>query len=457
MSVFPEGTDLCPSCFTSLFKDREALMGLYSDRAGRIDSENAFKIGPYIRALEAEGREVIKCNIGEPDFPVPSFIKEEVKRQIDLDNTHYCDPQGIPSLRAAIAKQIAETRGISAEAERVVVFPGGKPPIGLCQQTYCGPGDEIVYPSPGFPIYESFIPYVEATPVPIHLREENAFSLSGDELALKLTKKTKLIFLNFPSNPTGGVASPEQLREIARVIRARCSGDVRVFSDEIYEHILFDGYHHHSILSCQGMEKNTILVSGASKSFAWTGGRIGWAMFPTRDEAEVFKNLNINYFSCTAAYNQEGVRLGLESPEGPGAIKAMVDIFKMRRDLVVDGLNAIPGIRCLKPKATFYVFPNVEGVCRSLGIFDAFESLPSDIRIRTSPSTLLQMFLLFVHGVATLDRKSFGKIGADPYHYLRLSIATGTEELKKGLVRIAAAVDDRGGFKRFMEKGEHLF
>ncbi|MEK7827251.1 MAG: aminotransferase class I/II-fold pyridoxal phosphate-dependent enzyme, partial [Thermodesulfobacteriota bacterium] len=347
-------------------------MGLYADRAGRIDSENAFKMGPLIRLLEEQGREVVRCNIGEPDFPVPAFIKEEVKRQIDLDNTHYCDPQGIPSLRAAIARQLSETRGIRAEAERVVVFPGGKPPIGLCQQTYCGPGDEVVYPSPGFPIYESFIPYVGATPAPIHLKEENAFSLSGEELESVLTEKTKLIFLNFPSNPTGGVASREQLREIARVIRARCSEDVRIFSDEIYEHILFDSHRHHSILSCPGMEKNTILVSGASKSFAWTGGRIGWALFPTRDEAEVFKNLNINYFSCTAAYNQEGVRLGLESPEGPVAIRKMVDTFQMRRDLVVEGLNAIPGIRCLKPKGTFYVFPNVEEVCRDLGIMEAF-------------------------------------------------------------------------------------
>jgi aspartate aminotransferase len=432
-------------------------MGLFSDRAGRIDSENAFKIGPLIRGLEQSGRDIVKCNIGEPDFPVPEFIKEEVKRQIDLDNTHYCDPQGIPSLRAVIARQLSETRGIHAEAERVVVFPGGKPPIGLCQQTYCGPGDEVVYPSPGFPIYESFIPYVGATPVPLHLKEENEFSITGEDLASVLTDRTKLIFLNFPSNPTGGVASSEQLQEIAGVIRSRCSDDVRIYADEIYEHILFDGHRHHSILSCPGMEKKAILVSGASKSFAWTGGRIGWALFPTREEAEVFKNLNINYFSCIAAYNQEGVRLGLESPEGPVAIKKMVDIFQLRRNLVVDGLNAIDGIRCLKPRGTFYVFPNVEGVCRNLGVMEAFAGLPEGIRAKTSPSTLLLMFLLFVHGVATMDRKSFGRIGAAPFHFLRLSIATGTEELKKGLSRIAAGAADREGFRRFVDTGEHLF
>ena len=432
-------------------------MGLYADRAGRIDSENAFKMGPYIRSLEEEGREVIKCNIGEPDFPVPAFIKEEVKRQIDLDNTHYCDPQGIPSLRAAIARQISETRGIRAEAERVVVFPGGKPPIGLCQQTYCGPGDEVVYPSPGFPIYESFIPYVGATPVPIHLKEENEFSLSGEELAPVLSERTKLIFLNFPSNPTGGVASPEQLQEIARVIRARCREDVRIFSDEIYEHILFDGYRHHSILSCPGMERNTILVSGASKSFAWTGGRIGWALFPTREEAEVFKNLNINYFSCTAAYNQEGVRLGLESPEGSGGDRSdgghLPDAPRPGRGRS----QCHPGDPLPEAEGDLLRLSQCGGGLPQPRDHRRLRELPADIRQKTSPSTLLQMFLLFVHGVATLDRKSFGRIGAEPFHYLRLSIATGTEELKKGLARIAAAAGDKEGFRRFVERGEHLF
>src|SRR5512134_3363302 len=157
---------------------KEDVMGLLSRRALLIDTENAFKVGPYIRGLEELGKRVIKCNLGEPDFPVPEFIKEEVKRQIDLDNTHYCDPQGIPSLRKAVAKHLSETRGIDASPEQIVVFPGAKPPIGLCQQTYCDPGDEVVYPSPGFPIYESFTSYVGAQPVPVHLREEKNFSLT---------------------------------------------------------------------------------------------------------------------------------------------------------------------------------------------------------------------------------------------------------------------------------------
>lgn len=273
-------------------------MALISERVGLINTENAFRIGPYISDIEGQGKKVIRCNLGEPDFPVPQFIKEEVKRQLDLDNTHYCDPQGILSLRKAIAKHISETRGIQATADRVVVFPGTKPAIGLCQQTYCNPGEEIIYPSPGFPIYESFITYVGAKPIPVHLKEEKNFTLSGEDIASVISDKTKMVFLNFPSNPTGGVASLEHLRDISDVIRRRCTENIRIFSDEVYEHILFDGSKHHSIISFPGMEKITILVSGASKSFSWTGGRIGWALFPTIEETEIFRNLNINYFSC---------------------------------------------------------------------------------------------------------------------------------------------------------------
>ena len=432
-------------------------MGLLAKRVGLLDTENAFKIGPQIRSIEEQGKKVIKCNLGEPDFPVPEFIKEEVKRQIDLDNTHYCDPQGILPLRKAVAKHLSETRGIKATPERVVVFPGAKPPIGLCQQTYCDPGEEVVYPSPGFPIYESFITYIDAKPVPVHLQEEKNFTLSGEDVASVITPKTKMIYLNFPSNPTGGVASQDQLREIAEAIRGKCSKDVRVYSDEIYEHILFDGSQHHSIISFPGMEEITVLVSGASKSFSWTGGRIGWALFPNAEEAEVFRNLNINYFSCVPAYNQEGARLGIESPLSRDAIRRMVDAFQERRDLVVEGLNAIGGIRCQKPKGAFYVFPNISGVCKHLGVMDAFRSLSPDIRQKTSPSTLFQMFLLFEYQVATMDRKSFGRIGTENLHYLRISIATGKASLKEGMGRIAAASQYKKGFEKFFKKGEHLY
>jgi aspartate/methionine/tyrosine aminotransferase len=432
-------------------------MAVLAERIGLIDTENAFKVGPYIRELEAQGKRVVKCNLGEPDFPIPDFVKAEVKRQLDLDNTHYCDPQGILPLRAAIAKHFAATRNIPATPDRVVVFPGAKPSIGLCQQAYCNPGDEVVYPSPGFPIYESFIAFVGAKPVPLHLKEETNFSLAGSDVEAALSPRTKLIFLNFPSNPTGGVASREQLRDIAEAIRRKCGPDVRIFSDEIYEDILFDGSVHHSITAFPGMAERTVIVSGASKSFSWTGGRLGWALFPTAEEAGIFRNLNINYFSCVPAYNQEGARVALESPLGREAVQKMVATFQQRRDLVVDGLNAIPGIRCQRPKGAFYAFPNIAGVCERLGILEAYRSLPDAVRVKTSPSTLFQMFLLFEHHVAALDRKSFGRIGSEPYHYLRLSIATDTESLQEGLKRMEAAAGDREGFARFCARGEHLF
>jgi aspartate/methionine/tyrosine aminotransferase len=288
------------------------------------------------------------------------------------------------------------------------------------------------------------------------LQEATNFTLSGSDMAAALSPRTKLIFLNFPSNPTGGVASRAQLAEIADAIRTRCGPDVRVFSDEVYEDILFDGSVHESITSFPGIAERSVLVSGASKSYSWTGGRLGWALFPTAEEAEVFRNLNINYFSCVPPYNQEGARIALESPLGRQAVAKMVATFQQRRDLVVDGLNAIPGITCQRPKGAFYVFPNVAGVCERLGILDAYRTLPEPVRKKSSPSTLFQMFLLFEYQVAALDRKSFGRIGSEPYHYLRLSIATDTESLQEGLKRMEAAARDRQGFERFLARGEHL-
>ncbi|MCW8926027.1 MAG: aminotransferase class I/II-fold pyridoxal phosphate-dependent enzyme [Xanthomonadales bacterium] len=431
-------------------------MNLISDRTSRIHTENAFKVGPYIAALEEQGHKVVKCNLGEPDFPLPLHIREEVKRQLDLDNTHYTNPQGVPALRKAVAKYIGEARGLDIDFEQVVVFPGGKPPIGLCQQTYCNPGDEIIYPSPGFPIYESFIRYVGAVPVPLHLREDLGFSITGADLEKLITPKTKLIYLNFPSNPTGGVATPEQLEEIADVIKRRCDPNVRIYSDEIYENILFDGSRHYSIASIEGMAEKTIIATGASKSYSWTGGRIGWAVFPNVAEAKLFTNLNINYFSCIPPYNQEGARLAIESPLSKDSIAEMNKAFEERRDFVVDALNNMPGVECQLPKGAFYVFPNIAGVVRDLGIDKVYASLPEEVKKTTSPSTLFQMFLLWEYHVATMDRKSFGQIGTQDMHYLRLSIATGIRDLKLGMERMAAAIADKAGFEKFIAKGEHF-
>ena len=430
--------------------------GLFSRRTLLIGSENAFRIGPQIRELESQGCKVIKCNLGEPDFPLARHIAEEVKRQIDLDLTHYCDPQGILPLREAIARTMSERRGLKITPDRVVVFPGGKPPIGLAQQTYCNPGDEVIYPSPGFPIYESFATYLSAKPVPLHLREEAGFSFTGPELAKLITKRTRLIILNFPSNPTGGIVTAEQLAEIADVIRRLAPPQARIYSDEIYEDILFDGHRHLSIASLPGMAERTLIVSGVSKSFAWTGGRVGWAVLPTAEEAAVFRNLNINYFSCIPAYNQMGAAVALESPASKTEIARMLASFVERRDLMLAGLNAIPGISCRKPGGAFYLFPNIAGLCENIGAIAAAKKLPAPLRARTSPATLVQMFLLWRYHVATMDRRSFGRLGSTGQHYLRLSIATAAADLQTGLVRLRAAALDRDGFQKFLQEGQHL-
>ncbi|MEX1185663.1 MAG: aminotransferase class I/II-fold pyridoxal phosphate-dependent enzyme [Gemmatimonadaceae bacterium] len=429
---------------------------LFADRVAMIDTENAFKVGPFIKEVEDAGHQVVRCNLGEPDFPLPRHIAEEVKRQIDNDNTHYTDPQGMLPLREAIAHTMGEARGLRITPDRVVVFPGAKPPIGFSQQTYCNAGDEIIYPSPGFPIYESFVRYIGATAVPLHLEESTGFNFRGSDLDRLVTERTKLIYLNSPSNPTGGVASRARLEEIAHVVLSKTAPDVRVYSDEVYERIVFDGGKHESIASVPGMEERTILVSGVSKSYSWTGGRIGWAVFPTAREAAVFKNLNINYFSCVPGYNQMGAKVALESPESDVAIAEMVAAFSQRRDVVVAALNAIDGIRCQNPKGAFYVFPNIAGVCESLGAIEAHAALPPAMRDATSPATLFQRFLLFRHHVATLDRKSFGRLGSEGKHYLRLSIATSLQQLQLGMERIERASRDADGFRAFVKEGRNL-
>ncbi|MCA1825380.1 MAG: pyridoxal phosphate-dependent aminotransferase [Myxococcales bacterium] len=423
---------------------------MYADRVARLGTENAFRLGPMIAQAESRGLRVIRCNIGEPDFPLPDHIRDEIKRQLDAGNTHYCEPQGVLSLRDAVARHM-RAQGIDAAPERVVIFPGAKVPIGFAQQTYANPGDEIIYPSPGFPIYESFTGFIDAVPVPLYLREDRGFAFAAEDLARLITPRTRLVYLNFPSNPTGGVPSPEDLDGIAEVLRTRLPPGARVFSDEIYEDIVFDGGHR-SIAALPGMSERTIVVSGVSKSYAWTGGRVGWALLPTVAEAQVFRNLNINYFSCVAAYTQEAARVALDSPLRAPTLKRMVDSFRERRDLVVEGLSRVEGIRCALPPGAFYVWPNVRGVCEKLGVFAAHGELPEDERARTTPVTLFQMFLLMRHGVATLDRKSFGRIGADREQFLRLSVATGIADLREAVQRIAQAARDRAGFEAFIRE-----
>jgi len=432
-------------------------MSLYADRMHDIGTENAFKIGPHILKVESGGTPVVKLNLGEPDFSAPRWVKNEVIKHIEQDDSHYCDPKGILSFRKAIADQINQTRGLNVTAEHVCVFPGGKPSIGFSQHIYCNPGDEIIYPSPGFPIYESFIVYIGAVPVPLYLQEEQNFTFTPEQLEQLITPKTKLIILNFPSNPTGGVAEEDQLEGIAKVIMARCSPEVRVYSDEIYENIIFDGRQHSSIASVPGMASRTIISSGMSKSFAWTGGRIGYAVLPTIEEADIFKNMNINYFSCVPPYNQEGSREALENPQSGPWMKEMANTFERRRDVILDMLNQVEGIRCQKPGGAFYLFPNISGLCERLGVFEVYRNLPETIQTATTPATLFQMFTLYEHKVAVMDRKSFGAIGSEDLHYLRLSIAADLDTLKEGVRRIAAAGEDVDGLRRFVEKGDNLY
>jgi aspartate aminotransferase len=394
--------------------------------------------------------DVVRLNLGEPDADSAPHINAAAIAAIEAGNSHYCDPAGLPSLRRAIATHIERTRGISVDPDCVIVTTGGKPSIGYTMQTFVDPGDEVIYPSPGFPIYESWVTFVGGTPVPLHLRERDDFAVTADALEKCITPKTKVIILNSPSNPTGGVLDGHVLGELADVIRRRCGDHVRVYSDEIYEHILFDGEKHVSIASIPGMAKRTIIASGHSKGFAMTGWRLGYVVLPNADEASRFKQLNINIMSCVPPFVQEGGREALENPASEQAVSKMVAAFQERRDRVVQMLNAIPGVQCAMPRGAFYVFPNVEGMCERLGLIDAHAGLPAQERAHTSPSKLLQRFLLERYGVATMDRTSFGRIGADGEHYLRLSIASAIDRLEEGVRRIEAASGDSEGCAEFL-------
>lgn len=428
------------------------IMSLFASRITALGTENAFKVGEDIAKVVARGVDVVRMNIGEPDFDSAPHINEEACKQINAGNSHYTDPQGILSLRTAIANQIKRTRGLDVTPDRVVVTPGGKPPIGFTLQAYVNPGDEVIYPSPGFPIYESWVTYSGGTPKPLHLREETGFTFTPEDLKALITPRTKVIFLCSPSNPTGGILTKDELAGIAAVIREHAPADVRIYADEIYEDCIFDGEQHHSIAVEPGMAEKTIIASGHSKGYAMTGWRLGYAVLPTAAEAQIFKQLNINTVSCVPPFIQEAGRVALESPKSQEFIDKMVAEFQERRDYVVAALNAIPGVRCQNPKGAFYVFPNIAGVCESLGVLEAYNNLSEQARAKTSPSSMFQMFLLYRYGVATMDRNSFGRVGAEGQHFLRLSIATSMERLKEGISRMEKAVNDKEGFIAFLNE-----
>lgn len=429
---------------------------LFAERVGLLGTEEAFKLAALIREVEREGEPVIRANLGQPDFPLPPHVAGAVRQALEAGRTTYCDAQGLLELRKAVAAQVGGRTGRDVDPDRVVIYPGARAPIGFAQQTYCDAGDEVVYPTPGYPLFESFVAYVGARPVPLVLDPRKGFAFDGDDLAPLLGPRTRLVFLNFPSNPTGGVATGEQLASIARAVLERGRPDLRVYSDESYEAIVFDGRTHRSILSVPGMEERTIVVSGVSKTYSWTGGRIGWAVYPTVEEALVHRNLNINYFASLPPYNQVGARVALESPESVPAVRRMVDAFQARRDVMVARLNEVEGVCCLKPQGAFYVFPDVSGLLAGLGALEEFERLPAGVRERSSPATLFMLFLLSRWHVAVMDRRSFGVLRGEGQHFLRISVATALEDLEAAVERIDRAGRDADGFRAFVRRGDRL-
>ncbi|RME45689.1 MAG: pyridoxal phosphate-dependent aminotransferase [Chloroflexi bacterium] len=382
----------------------------FAQRMSRLGTETAFEVLARAKALEAQGRDIIHLEIGEPDFDTPAHIVEAGVRALREGHTHYTPAAGVPELRQAIARHISESRGIDARPEQVVVTPGAKPIMFFTILALAEAGDEVIYPNPGFPIYESMINFVGATPVPLPLREEHQFRFDADEFRSLVSDRTRLIILNSPQNPTGGVLTREDLQAVADVARER---RIMVLSDEVYEQILYEG-EHVSIASLPGMQELTILLDGYSKTYAMTGWRLGYGVMPVPLAEQVTK-LMVNSNSCTAAFTQQAGIAALAGPKD--RVRAMVEAFRERRDVIVNGLNQIPGIRCVMPAGAFYAFPNVTGT--GLG------------------SRELADRLLNQAGVATLPGDSFGAFGAG---YLRLSYANSVENIRKALARIEEVV-----------------
>ena len=375
-------------------------------RTARLGTETAFEVLVKARALEAKGRDIIHLEIGEPDFDTPANIIDAACDALHKSFTHYGPSAGLPQLRDVIAQHVSETRRVKITPEEVVVVPGGKPIIFFTVLALVDEGDEIIYPNPGFPIYESMINYVGAKAVPIRLREDLDFRLDVDELAGLINDRTKLLILNSPQNPTGGVLEKKDIDAIARAIGDR---DIMVLSDEIYSRLIFEGQHH-SIMSIDDMKERTILLDGFSKTYAMTGWRMGYGVMRA-DLATHIARLMTNSNSCTASFSQIA---GIEALRGSQtSVERMRAAFKKRRDVMVAGLNKIKGFSCRMPHGAFYVFPNIkETGWRSKKLADA---------------------LLDDAGVAALSGTAFGDFGEG---YLRFSVANSIENIEKALDRV---------------------
>ena len=375
-------------------------------RMARLGTETAFEVLVKAKALEAQGRDIIHLEIGEPDFDTPRNIVDAAVDALHKGFTHYGPSAGLMELRQVIAQYVGETRRVNVTPEEVVVVPGGKPIIFFTILALAEEGDEVIYPNPGFPIYESMINYVGAKAVPIRLREELDFRLDVSELAALINNRTKLIILNSPQNPTGGVLEKKDIGAIARAIGDR---NIAVLSDEIYSRLIFDG-EHHSIMSIDGMKERTILLDGFSKTYAMTGWRMGYGVMRA-DLATHIARLMTNSSSCTASFSQIA---GIEALCGPQeSVDVMRAEFQKRRDIMVGGLNKVKGFSCRSPKGAFYVFPNIT---------------------KTGwPSKKLADALLDDAGVAALSGTAFGDFGEG---YLRFSVANSIENIEKALDRV---------------------
>jgi aspartate/methionine/tyrosine aminotransferase len=375
-------------------------------RMDRILIETAFEVLVKARALEAQGKNVIHLEIGEPDFETPAHVIEAAKQALDGGWTHYGPTQGYPDFRSIIAQHVSETRGIAVGPEHVCVVPGGKPIIFFPMLALLEEGDEVIYPNPGFPIYESMIRFLGAKPVAMPLIEERGFSFDLDRFRDSLTDKTKMVVLNSPQNPTGGVIPASDIREIANMLRDR---DVIILSDEIYGRIFFDEPPF-SISTLEGMLEKTIILDGFSKIYAMTGWRLGYGVMPTW-LVEAVNKLMVNSNSCTASMVQRAGMAALTGPQDDAA--RMVTEFKRRRDAFVAGLNTLPGFRCQVPQGAFYAFPNVQGTGKS--------------------SKDLAHELLYEAGVACLNGTAFGEYGDG---FLRFSYANSYENLMDAVERM---------------------
>jgi aspartate aminotransferase len=358
------------------------------------------------RALEAQGRHVVHLEIGEPDFPTPAHVAEAGRLAITDGHTHYGPAVGLPELRRAIAEQVERNQGVSVSPDRVVVTPGGKPIMFFTIMALVDPGDEVIYPDPGFPIYRSMIDYVGGRPVPLPLREEHDFRCDIKELKQLITERTRLVIINSPNNPVGSILEGSDLEAIADLVRGR---DIAVLSDEIYSRITY-GYRHESIAILPGMLDQTIILDGFSKTYAMTGWRLGYGVFPP-ELVPVIDKLMVNSVSCVPPFSQHAALAALTGPQHD--VDRMVAEFNRRRDAVVSGLNAIPGLTCTTPRGAFYAFPNITAT--GLGSKEFADRLLQEA------------------GVATLSGTGFGQYGEG---YVRLSYANSLPNLELALDRI---------------------